>query len=235
MSGSSLEILDPFDHLTISEDELNEVFLNAFESASCESFPERGNPTDGCGVYGLFYFGDIDRYERVSNDRWECEMPIYIGKAVPEGSRKGGAFLKTDHGPRLHRRLLDHRGSIEQAENLSVSDFRIKRIVINPVWSRYVEQLFISYFKPWWNLCIDGFGNHDVGSGRGDSEVPIWDSIHPGRDWLDRHDLEPRGSADEVWEEEVEPEIEEKWDEDSVRTLEPVEDSAVDTDISDFL
>jgi hypothetical protein len=39
----------------------------------------------GAGVYALYYSGDIDWYAEVSRS----DSPIYVGKAVPAGRRKG--------------------------------------------------------------------------------------------------------------------------------------------------
>ena len=36
---------------------------------------------------------------------------------------------------------------------------------------------------PVWNLCLDGFGNHDPGAGRRQGEASWWDTLHPGRRW----------------------------------------------------
>ncbi len=33
---------------------------------------------------------------------------------------------------------------------------------------------------------VEGFGNHDPGSGRYNSQKPPWDVVHPGRPWADR-------------------------------------------------
>jgi hypothetical protein len=37
--------------------------------------------------------------------------------------------------------------------------------------------------KPLWNVVVDGFGNHDPGSGRYNQQISAWDTIHPGRSW----------------------------------------------------
>ncbi|MGC9515990.1 Eco29kI family restriction endonuclease, partial [Methanocrinis sp.] len=43
---------------------------------------------NGPGVYGLYYFGDFELYEKISqlNNHGDY-LPIYIGKAVPPGWR----------------------------------------------------------------------------------------------------------------------------------------------------
>ena len=49
-----------------------------------------------------------------------------------------------------------------------------------------VEASLIRQYTPIWNSCIDGFGNHDPGSGRYDQAKSDWDILHPGRSWADR-------------------------------------------------
>jgi hypothetical protein len=49
-----------------------------------------------------------------------------------------------------------------------------------------VEAALIRQFNPIWNSCIDGFGNHDPGSGRYEQAKSDWDVLHPGRKWAAR-------------------------------------------------
>ena len=49
-----------------------------------------------------------------------------------------------------------------------------------------VEAALIRQYTPIWNSCIDGFGNHDPGSGRYDQAKSDWDILHPGRQWAER-------------------------------------------------
>ena len=44
---------------------------------------------DGAGVYALFYRGELDFYAGVRSE--DSTTPIYVGKAVPPGGRKGQA------------------------------------------------------------------------------------------------------------------------------------------------
>ncbi len=54
----------------------------------------------GAGVYGIYYRGDFHAYAPVSqaNKEGKCEVPIYVGKAVPAGARKGGFGLDISPG-----------------------------------------------------------------------------------------------------------------------------------------
>lgn len=46
-----------------------------------------------------------------------------------------------------------------------------------------VEAALIRHYHPLWNTVVDGFGNHDPGSGRYNQEISEWDIVHPGRSW----------------------------------------------------
>lgn len=45
------------------------------------------------------------------------------------------------------------------------------------------ERFLIEHYLPLWNIGMDGFGNHDPGSGRHAGEITWWDALHPGRPW----------------------------------------------------
>lgn len=49
-----------------------------------------------------------------------------------------------------------------------------------------VEAELIRQYTPLWNTVIDGFGNHDPGSGRYNQARSEWDVLHPGRPWAKR-------------------------------------------------
>ena len=134
----------------------------------------------GPGIYSLYYRGDLEVYAPISDG----DRPIYVGKAVPPGSRKGDT-VDEDH-PALFSRLREHGRSIEQAANLRPEDFRCRRLGIVPVWITLAERFLITHYRPVWNLCLDGFGDHDPGKGRSGSERSWWDTLHPGRSWADK-------------------------------------------------
>jgi hypothetical protein len=142
----------------------------------------------GAGLYALYYAGDFSAYRRIaeqnSNEAWA--MPIYVGKAVPAGARRGGYGLGTSPGDVLYRRLCEHAVSIQQTTNLALSDFRCRYLVVDDIWIPLGESLLISMFVPLWNHYLDGFGNHDPGSGRYNQRRSAWDEIHPGRPWAAR-------------------------------------------------
>ena len=49
-----------------------------------------------------------------------------------------------------------------------------------------IEAALIKLNKPLWNTAVDGFGNHDPGSGRYEQAKSDWDVIHPGRAWAEK-------------------------------------------------
>lgn len=142
-------------------------------------------PFVGAGVYAIYYEGDFALYREVADQNRESRYrwPIYVGKAVPAGARKGGYDLGADPGQALFKRLAEHATSISEAENLSLDDFRCRFLVVDDIWIPLAESLLIEMFMPLWNRKIDGFGNHDPGRGRHRQQRSAWDVIHPGRSW----------------------------------------------------
>ena len=135
---------------------------------------------EGPGIYSLFYSGDMAVYEPIAAG----VQPIYVGKAVTPGSRKGASVDESN--PALQRRIHEHAKSIRQADNLEVSDFSCRYLAVVPVWITLAERFLIQYYRPVWNLCLDGFGDHDPGKGRRNSQRSWWDTLHPGREWASR-------------------------------------------------
>ncbi len=147
----------------------------------------------GAGVYALFYKGLAPMYRRVQSE--DATWPIYVGKAVPPGARKGGKQKLGDGAKTLHARLSEHTRSIEAAENLTINDFVCRYLVVTPLWITMAERFLIEHYRPVWNVCIEGFGNHDPGSGRHKGEIAWWDALHPGRAWA-RNLQQSRSQAD---------------------------------------
>lgn len=156
----------------------------------------------GAGVYAIYYTGDFDPYRLLAlhnrNDRFES--PIYVGKAIPKGGRKGGMIDPEQPAPKtraLADRLRKHASSISYAENLDIEDFYCRWLVVEPIWIPLGENVMISRSMPVWNNVVDGFGSHDPGAGRREGMVPRWDVLHPGRPWAPL--FQPRDeSADDI-------------------------------------
>lgn len=139
----------------------------------------------GAGVYAIYYEGNFSLYDDIAelNRDGRYGWPIYVGKAVPAGARKGGYGLGADPKQALFKRLAEHAISIGQAENLRGEDFLCRFLVVDDIWIPLAESLLIEMFSPLWNKKIDGFGNHDPGQGRHKQRRSAWDEIHPGRPW----------------------------------------------------
>lgn len=152
----------------------------------------------GAGVYALYYLDGFKPYDRLAraNRSRNWALPIYVGEAVPPGSRKGGYGLGADPGDVLWHRLKEHAKSIEQAENLRIEDFRCRYLVVDDIWIPLGESLLIEMFNPLWNRLIDGFGNHDPGKGRYSQMRSAWDVLHPGRPWAYKCSENPRTAED---------------------------------------
>jgi hypothetical protein len=142
-------------------------------------------PFIGAGVYVLYYVGRFPAYSILAekNRGGRFRSPIYIGKAVPSGARKGGLGIEVEHGQALFKRLSEHAESLRAASNLDLADFYCRFLVVEDIWIPLAESMLIERFKPVWNRVLDGFGNHDPGSGRYSGKMPLWDCLHPGRAW----------------------------------------------------
>ncbi|MBQ9470537.1 MAG: Eco29kI family restriction endonuclease [Bacteroidales bacterium] len=141
----------------------------------------------GAGVYALYYIGKNSLYKYLYEaNRISFEQPIYIGKAVPRGWRQARLQQTTNE---LFSRLNDHKNSISQVTNLKLDDFRCRFMILEDAAADMIgtaEASLIRQYKPIWNSCIDGFGNHDPGSGRYNQAKSEWDILHSGRHWADR-------------------------------------------------
>lgn len=129
-----------------------------------------------------FFF---ELYERIAvRNKGDMRFPIYVGKAVPPGSRTGFEVSRNETAD-LFTRLRQHKRSIEQAEGLSVSEFRCHFMLFGDVEADLiapVEAALIRKYRPLWNAAIlHGFGNHDPGKGRYNQRRSRWDILHPGR------------------------------------------------------
>lgn len=138
---------------------------------------------EGAGVYSIYYSGAFPAYQRLAEaNRDKPSVPIYVGKAVPAGARKGGG-LGDPPGKAIFKRLSEHAKSILSVENLNIEDFTCRYLSVDDIWIPLGESLMIARFSPVWNSIVDGFGNHTPGKGRFEGMRPRWDVLHPGRDW----------------------------------------------------
>jgi hypothetical protein len=144
---------------------------------------------NGAGVYAIYYTGEsppFEPYEPLAQRNREepFSRPIYVGKAVPSGARKGRRSASAV-GPKLFGRLNEHAQSIHQATNLDLAAFHCRYLVVEDIWIPLGESLLIDSYQPLWNVIVEGFGNHPPGGGRKKQRRSMWDMIHPGRAWAE--------------------------------------------------
>lgn len=142
----------------------------------------------GAGVYAIYYTGNFGAYKPVTdrNRGNQFEQPIYVGKAVPKGARKGGLTFDAGKGTALRDRLRQHAASIDEADNLDLDDFLYRALTVDDIWIPLGENVLIEKFQPLWNRVIDGFGNKTPGKGRATQKRSSWDVLHPGRKFVDK-------------------------------------------------
>lgn len=165
-----------------------------------EIVPLPPTPFAGAGIYAIYYAGNFPQYAPLAevniNGKWL--KPIYVGKAIPEGARKGGLGLDMPAGNVLYKRLNEHAKSVKEATTLDIKDFACRYLIVDDIWIPLGESLLIEMFRPLWNVVVDGFGNHDPGSGRYNQQRSAWDILHPGRIWAEK--CQPGRSMDQILE-----------------------------------
>ena len=84
----------------------------------------------GAGIYAIYYTGCFEPYKVIAqaNRQDNFSIPVYVGKAdvgkaVPAGARKGAPRPRAISGHALANRLKQHAASIDQVNNLNLSDF----------------------------------------------------------------------------------------------------------------
>ena len=153
------------------------------------------SPFWGSGIYAIYFTGNKSDpvYGRLSGS----SSPIYVGRSVPRGARKGLIEIEEARRSRaLCGRLYHHWDSINQAQNLKAEEFSCRWLVADMLFVPMAEQLVIQNYRPVWNGPIDGFGNNDPGAGRYDQQRSRWDTLHPGRYWASRLTDPPYTSAE---------------------------------------
>lgn len=153
----------------------------------------------GAGVYILYYTGSLEWYGPIAtlNRDEKFAQPIYIGKAIPKGGRKGGfSEDAAANGTALRDRLGQHFCSVSEARNLEAADFYYRHLMVDDIWIPLGENMLIEEFKPVWNRVIDGFGNKDPGNRRKDQYRSPWDVIHPGRKFAEKLGEHPKPATE---------------------------------------
>ena len=145
----------------------------------------------GTGVYALYYTGRTGIYAKYGElNRLAYSHPIYVGKAVPKGWRQSRtADAQAPNSRELVSRLRQHSRSIGLGAGVELSDFMCRFMIFEDAGSDMIgtiEAALIKLHKPLWNSALDGFGNHDPGSGRYNQAKSDWDVVHVGREWASR-------------------------------------------------
>jgi len=164
-------------------------FVDFFNSTPLYK-PSKLDKFSGSGIYSLYYDGDFNPYKPLANESSsDPTVPIYVGKAVPKGWRQGREG--SDDDPKLYNRMREHFRNIKKGNHLSLEDFSIRFTIMQVEDDAAdlipaAENALIREYKPLWNSCVDGFGNHDPGDGRYDQAPSEWDTLHPGRSWVEK-------------------------------------------------
>lgn len=181
----------PFNPLDMRN--LAESIVNALDEVEPQPLGELVR-FEGAGIYALYYHGPFEAYSLLTEqNRDSSREPIYIGKAVPSGGRRG--IVVETKTTALYKRLSDHAKSIIGASNLDIADFRARWLVMEDIWIPLGESAMIRRHTPVWNALLDGFGNHDPGKGRINGVRSKWDTLHPGRPWAGKFPLNPESPA----------------------------------------
>ena len=142
---------------------------------------------EGAGLYALYYQGGHPVYDRLAalNRSADPQAPIYVGKAVPEGARKGGVGTRKASNTALFKRLTEHAESIRVTRDLNLADFSCRFLVVEDIWI------------PLASLCSLPFSPVEPDRRRlwqsrsrkrptGNGKRPRWDVLHPGRSWAEK-------------------------------------------------
>ncbi len=156
------------------------------------------NKFDGAGIYAIYYVGTFPAYKSIAsqNTGGKFGAPIYVGKAVPEGSRKGGLLDQEAPTNALFERLKLHAQGIEQVSNLHLSHFHCRSLIVEDIWIPLGETYMIHTFQPLWNKLVAGFGIKTPGKRRRGQYASLWDTIHPGRAFVSRLGLPPNPKSE---------------------------------------
>ncbi len=90
--ADSIPVLSPFNPL--DKRNLAESVARAMLLQPISVLPPK--PFVGAGIYAIYYTGEFSLYEKIAklNRGKKFLQPIYVGKAVPAGARKGGSVLE---------------------------------------------------------------------------------------------------------------------------------------------
>lgn len=183
MSTAKFQPYNPLDKLNLAKSIENELLGRPGMPLS------DADSINGAGVYVIYYSGPFPAYAPVAlaKEDGAPSKPIYVGKAIPKGGRKGGLNREASaFGKALADRLRQHANSILEANNLDLAQFSVRHLVLDDIWIPLGENMLIESFKPVWNVALDGFGNKDPGKRRATQYKSSWDVVHPGRQFAEK-------------------------------------------------
>ena len=142
----------------------------------------------GSGVYAIYCIATDGIYQKYGNviNKFSYHVPIYVGKAVPQGWRQSREVHLATVYSTLYSRLRQHARSINDGSGLKISDFTCRFMILEgetASLTEAIEAALIALYSPLWNSVIDGFGNHNPGKERRSGRITQWDTLHPGRGW----------------------------------------------------
>ena len=98
-----MTVYDPLDYANLTINLVRELMVR-----NPEPLPLKRR-FEGAGVYAIFYEGAFEPYRSLRSP--DADRPIYVGKAVPPGARKGAQDLDTS-APKLYSRIREHARSM---------------------------------------------------------------------------------------------------------------------------
>lgn len=85
---------------------------------------EKVEISPGAGIYAIYYSGPFPLYKPLSRlNKTAATHPVYVGKAIPKGGRKGINLDASLDSNALTRRLVEHKNTIEAVKSLAITDF----------------------------------------------------------------------------------------------------------------
>ncbi len=139
---TSLPPYNPLDKLNLAKSVANALLNTPVRAMSGI------NDIMGAGIYAIYYIGEFPAYIPIVNQNidGQFKQPIYVGKAIPKGGRKGGLGADASTGAALRDRLRQHATSIDQAVNLRTDEFFYRCLVVDDIWIPLGENMMIEVF-----------------------------------------------------------------------------------------
>lgn len=162
----------------LNTDALTKAFVIELTSRPAVALPKLDpGAIEGPGLYALYYSGAFSHYRSLA--KAGTKWPIYLGSAMPAGSRTGK--IRTGGKPPILDRLERHRESVTYADNLEEGKFKFRWLTVDEPFIILGEILLMRLYRPLWNSTLSGFGAKVVGVKRTTGKISQWDTMHPGR------------------------------------------------------